>query len=499
MITGLRVLKLLISVAAVNQVWAQTTDSLAVASRHSATYGVEVAGLAASATRTPFWLRANQFGVVPVSSPAGLAIVQTTGRYGLSAAHPNRQLSYGVEVVGNAAPQSRVLIPQAYVSLDMGRFSLWGGRKKEIIGLGDSTLTSGFYAWSGNALPITKVQIGTRGFAPLGLTRGLVSINAFFAHGWFANTDSIQGSFLHQKAVYVRIGRPNSRLRFTGGVLHNAQWGGRSATLPKTLAINGQLPSSFQDYLYVLTAREGGESDSPNLTDFDRLNRVGNHLGSIDFALETTVARWQLMGYYQHPFEDKSGVVFVNMPDGLYGLRLKRQPGTGFGVDNLLIEYLTTLSQSGSITGTVRYDGKDDYFNNYQYRDGWVQDRNVIGTPFFAQLRDVRTDVPFSVNYNVLAIASNRVELIHLGLAGSAGERTRWQLKLSASQHYGAPRRVFSRAVPQFSGLASVSWPLNWLGGSELRTAVALDQGELYTNSLGGWISLRKTWTTSRP
>jgi hypothetical protein len=205
------------------------------------------------------------------------------------------------------------------------------------------------------------------------------------------------------------------------------------------------------------------------------------------------------MGYYQHPFEDKSGVVFVNMPDGLYGLRLKRQPGTGFGVDNLLIEYLTTLSQSGSITGTVRYDGKDDYFNNYQYRDGWVQDRNVIGTPFFAQLRDVRTDVPFSVKNNVLAIASNRVELIHLGLAGSAGERTRWQLKLSASQHYGAPRRVFSRAVPQFSGLASVSWPLNWLGGSELRTAVALDQGELYTNSLGGWISLRKTWTTSRP
>ena len=165
-------------------------------------------------------------------------------------------------------------MPEAYVSLDLGHFSLWGGRKKEIIGLGDSTLTSGFYSWSGNALPITKIQIGTNGFTPLGFTNGLVSFHAFFAHGWIANSDTIKGSFLHQKALYVRLGRPNSRVRLTAGVLHNAQWGGRSDYLSNAFTRNGKLPSSFKDYLLVLTAQEGSESDSPNLSNFDKINRV---------------------------------------------------------------------------------------------------------------------------------------------------------------------------------------------------------------------------------
>lgn len=481
-------------------------DSLLPSGRHSAQYTLEIAGLGASGNRTPFWLRANQFGIVPAQSPAGLVIAGTTGRIGLHPRSSTKQLSYGLEVVGSAGHHSRALLPQAYVSLDLGRFSVWAGRKKEIIGLGDSTLTSGFYAWSGNALPVTKVQIGTNGFTPLGFTRGLVSLHAFFAHGWFANSDSIQGSFLHQKALYIRIGRPEARIRLTGGVFHNAQWGGRSAYVTSFWAKNGQMPNSLTDYLYVLTAREAGASDSPNLTEFDRVNRVGNHLGSIDFGMDVRLGRWQLMGYYQHAFEDKSGVVFINFPDGLYGLRLQRRTGAtnGFRVDQLLLEHLNTMSQSGSLTHTgSRYDGKDDYFNNYQYLDGWVQDRNVIGTPFLSRRFDIRRDLPYGTGNRIWAIANNQVELYHLGVAGSVGVRTagqpvRWQVKLSASQNYGAPRLSFRRSVAQVSGVASVVWPLRWLGGSELRTAVAVDQGELLSNAVGGWISLRKTWTTVR-
>ncbi|WP_162384483.1 capsule assembly Wzi family protein [Spirosoma endbachense] len=488
--------------AAISPLALAQIDSLTLPPRRLTIYDIEVGGLIASGSRTPFWLQANQFGIVPTNSPAGSVRVGISERFQLSTSHLNRSISYGIQAVGNAARTSAVLLPQAYVSLDLGHFSLWGGRKKEIIGLGDSTLSSGFYSWSGNALPITKLQIGTNGFTPLGFTRGLVSVHAFFAHGWFANSDSIQQSYLHQKALYVRIGRPDSRIRLTAGVLHNAQWGGHSAYLPALVAQNGQLPNSFKDYMYVLTAREGSESDSPNLTEFDRVNRVGNHLGSIDFSAEMALGQWQAMAYYQHPFEDKSGVVFVNMPDGLYGLTLKRQPtkSGGFQVRHILLEYFNTMSQSGSLTHTgSRYDGQDDYFNNYQYLDGWAQKQHVIGSPFLSRRADLRPERQNEQpSKRIWAIANNRVQMGHLGLAGTIGQGIQWQTRLSMSLNYGTYRHPFDEPVSQFSGAAWLTWPLTWLGGSELKTAIAIDQGQLYENSVGGWVSIRKTLKTTK-
>lgn len=475
-------------------------QSPADSSRYSAVHTFGVIGIASSANRTPFWLSTNQYGVVPRTSPAGVVQASTVGRLRLGNRFPH-SLTYGIEAVGQATRQPDVVIPQAYASLNVGRFSLWGGRKKEIIGLGDSTLTSGFYSWSGNALPITKIQVETNGFVPIGFTRNQVSVQAFYAHGWFANTDSIQGSYLHQKALYVRIGRPNARVRLTGGVLHNVQWGGRSATLPANVAINGQLPQSFSSYLYVVTAREPNPLDSAGYSKFDAVNRFGNHLGSIDFSLELRLGRWRAMGYHQHPFEDKSGVVFINFPDGLYGLSLINPAGSKreFTVQRLSFEFLSTLSQSGSLTHTgSRYDGKDDYFNNYQYRDGWVQNQRVIGTPFLSRRADLRPERQQEPGSQIWAIANNEVQVWHMGAAGTVGRGVRWQTKLSASRNAGTPRHPFVQAVSQFSGALWLTWPLAWLGGSELQTAIALDQGQLYQNSAGGWLSLRKTWKTTQ-
>lgn len=482
------------------------SDSLSGPARHASTYRLELIGLGASANRTPFWLSANQFGVVPRTSPAGLITVGTTGRFGRLDKRPGRYVTYGLDVVAVAGRSSGVLLPQAYVSLHGGPFSLWGGRKKERIGLGDTTLTSGFYAWSGNALPITKIQVGTTDFTSLGFTRNAISVHAFYGHGWFANTDSIQQSYLHQKALYVRIGRPDWPVRLTGGVLHNAQWGGHSASLPANVARDGQLPSSFRDYLYVVTARQPDERESVTHTAFDGVNRFGNHLGVIDLSLETTLGRWRALGYHQHPFEDKSGVAFVNFPDGLYGLRLLRQPaeGAGFRVQHLLLEYLNTMSQGGWLTHTgSRYDGQDDYFNNYQYRDGWVQGGRVIGTPFLSRRADLRPERQNEPVRRPWAIANNRVQMTHVAAAGTVrltrrGEPVRWQTRLSISRNYGTHRSPFVRSVAQVSGAVGLTWPLRWLGGSELQTAVAADGGQLYANAMGGWLSIRKTWKTQR-
>lgn len=470
----------------------QTTSSVQLSA--------EVGGMASSARRTPFWLRANQFGTIPAASPAGIIRLGSTGLFRRDSVGKGWQTGYGVEVVGNAGPNSRFLLPEAYAKIGYRAIELVAGRRKEVLGLVDTTLSSGSYSWSGNALPVPKIQLGTRGFAPLHFTGDLIAINAFFAHGWFARTDSIKNSYLHQKAFYMRIGKPHWKVKLYGGVLHNVQWGGQSDYLGEWHATNGKLPSSFNDYLHVIFSKQPGQND--NLSNHDLVNQFGNHLGSIDLGLEVTLGRWQAMGYHQHPFEDKSGIAFVNIPDGLYGLRLKRKAATvgGFQVHQLLVEYLNTMDQSGATieTGT-RYDGQDDYFNNYQYLDGWVQGRQVIGTPFLSRRADLlpqrQSEFPTK---RIWAIANNRVQMAHVGAAGTVGRGIQWQTRLSVSQNYGTFRHPFAQSVPQFSGVVWLTWPLGWLGGSELRTALALDQGELYQHAFGGWISLRKAWSARK-
>ena len=497
-----QILALGLSLMVPNRANAQS-DSLVPPVSHSAVYNIEVAGLGTSGSRIPFWLRANQYGTVPHTTPAGLVRLGTNGYFGRSINHTNRRFSYGVEVVGIAESRPAMVLPEAYLSVDRGWFSIWVGRKKEIIGLGDSTLTSGFYSWSGNARPITKVQVGTNGFVPLGFTNGLIAINAFFAYGWFPNTDSIQGSYLHQKVLFGRIGKPNWKVKLYGGLIHTVQWAGRSDYLSKNQSVNGRLPSSFKDYLSVIIARQPNQEAS--YAHIDKVNQIGNHLGSIDVGAEFDLPRWNVLSYYQHPYEDKSGLKFVNFPDGLYGLRFKRKAPVGtvtpfFRVDQFLFEYLTTLNQSGFTLGE-RLQGIDDYFNNFQYINGWTIKRQVIGTPFISPRNDVKPvwqNVLTGPVWHRLAIINNRVQVLHVGASGVFQSGVQLQTRLSYSVNQGTIRIPFGQTVGQLNGVVWLTWPLRWLGGSELRTAVAIDSGTLYGNTSGAWLSIRKTVGSQR-
>lgn len=65
-----------------------------------------------------------------------------------------------------------MIVPEAYLKARWGIFELSGGRRREIVGLLDTTLSTGSYAWSGNALPIPKIQLEIRDYAPIGFTKG---------------------------------------------------------------------------------------------------------------------------------------------------------------------------------------------------------------------------------------------------------------------------------------------------------------------------------------
>lgn len=468
-------------------------------------YALEIGALATSSVQTPFWLRANQFGTVPLRGSLGTLRVGAVRDYKPrtdSAAKRKARFDwgFGLTSVLNVGPKPTsgspaILLPDAYVKVRFGRVELYGGNRREVIGLGDTVLTSGFVAWSGNALPFPKIQLHTPEFVPLGFTKGLVALRVGYAHGWLANS-YIQGSYMHHKYLYGRIGKPSARVRVYGGLNHQAQWGGRAAYLIGTpLAVNGSLPTSFKEYLSLVTGRYPEAIQNDRFTDFDGTNRVGNHVGTYDLALEWNGHRHNWLLYHQHMYEDASGLALRNLPDGLTGLRFLNQKNNAvrFRVQRVVVEWLSTTNQSGSIfDGTLRYQGADNYFNHSQYREGWSYRGRTLGTPFIIP----RTD--FTPLVNSFAgggfFPNNRIIVWYAGAGGVFRHGPMLTVRSSYSRNLGTYIQPYPTSFKQFSALLSAQWRLVRFPGTMLTTSLAMDRGELLPRTFGGYATIKTYW-----
>ncbi|RCR66028.1 capsule assembly Wzi family protein [Larkinella punicea] len=467
----------------------------------------ELGASGSSSHRTPFWLRTNQSGIVPNTAPF------LTTRAGIQAEYTgkNRRTAwgYGFEGVGIVAAKSALLVPEAYVKGKWGAFELLVGRRREIIGLADSTAVgSGSYSWSGNALPMPKIQLSLANYTPIGFTKGLIAFRGLYAHGWFDNKGSVTHSYLHQKALYGRIGKPNWPVRFYGGLNHQVQWAGRSTVITGDDVIkNGRFPTGFSNYLNVITglslAAKGDDIDTTEYSKNDRGNRVGNHLGTVDVGLEIIRKSFTLLLYRQSIYEDGSLYYLTNLADGLNGLRFRNlKPATRtWQIQTAVVEFLFTKSQGGSVFSTEnKKRGADNYFNHGQYVDGWSYEGRTIGTPFITPAMDAGPTLPrFYKDQLLIYSNNNRVRVIHAGLVGSFRSSYIFQLKGSLSDNYGTYIEPFPERVRQFSSLISVSFPVSWLDGVQATLSMASDLGKLYTNSMGFYASLRKNWQAHSP
>ena len=446
---------------------AAPSDALA---QHPVRASAEVGAFGSSSGHTPFWLRSNQYGIVPVE------VTPATLRVGLLVDYDSlrlftHRLTYGggLTGVGNAGSRSGVLVQEAYEKVRSGIFELYAGRRREYVGLADSTLSTGSYAWSGNALPVPKLHLEIRSFTPIGLTKGFVAVKGSFANGWLGGR-YVQHSLLHQKSLYVRLGKPGSRLKVYVGLNHQVVWGGRSEDLLKTgLVKNAQLPSRFRDYLSLvsgLRATGSGITDSTAYTDFDLTNRVGNHLGSVDVALELATNQFTYYLYRQNPYETGALFYGTRLADGLNGLRI-RSTNPRAVVQQVVVEYLNVTNQGGSefIISDPKRRGRVNYFNHSQYRDGWSYYGEPIGTPFIPSISNLRGKLPYGAFTN-----DNRVQVWHVGIAGNlsahphrylAGPVT-FRSNLSYSRNLGTYNEPFGQPIHQFSGVATVLVPRCW-------------------------------------
>ncbi|NEU70148.1 capsule assembly Wzi family protein [Spirosoma agri] len=479
------------------QLWAQSARRIQ--------YTSELGGYATPNAQIPYWLRANQYGIVPIRGSLGTLRLSMNSDYrprtDTTAKRTSRfDWGFGVSAVANVGPrlvenESTLLLPEAYGKVRFGKVELFAGNRREVYGLGDTVLTSGFVAWSGNALPFPKIQLHTPDFVSLGFTKHLLAFRAGYAHGWFTNT-YIQGSYLHQKYLYVRLGKPSWKVRFVAGLNHQVQWGGHAAYLiGKPLAIDGHLPTSFQDYLSLVIGHYPDAIENDRFTEFDGTNRVGNHIGSYDVAVEWNGADnyWQL--YHQHIYEDASGLALQNVPDGLTGLRFlnrKGSSGSRFRLNRLVVEWLSTTNQSGpTFDQTARWQGGDNYFNHSQYVEGWSYKGRTLGTPFIAPYTDLAPDVASTAGS---FYPNNRVVAWYSAAEGTFRRGPVLKTQLSYSRNFGTFSKPYPQVLHQFSTLASAQWSLSQRARLTLTTSLALDRGDMYPDSFGSFISIRKVW-----
>ena len=368
----------------------------------------------------PFWARTGEDGILPVRS-SGLLTAGTDIRY----RHANGIFfEAGTNLAGVLALKSPLnrtpvygMVDRLYVSggwkmlrMDVGMIPRRGD-------LGPLSVTGGDFHMSGNARNLPGVNLSSDWIY---FEKGhWFGVKGNLAHYQTIDSRRVKGAMIHNKAIAAKfaLGR---KVDLIAGFDHYAHWGGE-----------GQA-ESFKDYVKIFFAMRGDASDSPS----DQLNAFGNHLGR-EWARVVWRARPFTMTFqYDKPFEDNSGMIFQNFPDGVWTLQFALNDREAF-VTDVTYEFINTTWQSGDkhdITNdkgeTIILGGRDNYFGNSPYASGWTHFGRTIGLPLILPaMPDADGVVPRVVN--------TRVRGHHIALAGMVARKVPYRFKATFTENFG--------------------------------------------------------------
>ena len=250
-------------------------------------------------------------------------------------------------------------------------------------------LTSGSLLISYNAEPMQKIGFITSYDFKKNMK---YSLNFGIAHAVLAKSKIYKTvPMLHEKFIYLNYFKDQNQ--FSIGFVHEAMWGGSTEEYE-------DFPHSFKDFLKVFISADG-----PLLEGEPHANALGNHLGIWDFYYKRVINDKELKLYYQHFFEDTSGLRFDNKSDGLWGIELSNFLKN----TNILFEYLNTMNQNSNPPYV-----NENYYNHSQYQEGWSYKGYGIGNPF--------------INY----LDNNPSKVFHMGI--STNELNQYSYKLLLSR-----------------------------------------------------------------
>lgn len=465
----------------------------------------------------PFWMRSNQYGSIPLAGASGGLLVRAAKNYAIQGEWTERSdttaskwdWGYGLEARTNVGSTTQVQLIDAHVKVRYAMFEAKLGRTKDVMGLnGDTLLSSGNFAVSGNALGIPMLDIRIPEYYRLPWLGGLFSFKGNFANGLMGEIPIAANQFLvptdkyahptllHQKSLYGRIGKPHWLLNLYGGINHQAQWGSEKKVYGDSYTLN-----NVETLWYVFWGKAYGGGNTP----IPR-SKLGNQLGSIDLGLSYDWDDVQLMAYRQNFYEVGAISKLANIADGLNGIALTNKTynktAKKWDWQKLLLEFFYSKDQAGYPWSKPTASGDEDYYNNYYYTEGWSYKAQGIGTPLIVPGHTVKEG---QANDPVDYFISNRVVAGHIG---ARGRLCHWNLqtKLTYARHYGTfatsiygkstgeirygPYKDTFKPVSQFSGFVQVERELR--NNFFLGVRLAVDQGQLFDNSVGGQVSLRK-------
>lgn len=457
---------------------------------------LEAQGIETTNGTVPFWLRSNQFGSIPLSGTSGSMIgrirkdYDTTKTFGWGASFEGR---------GNAGKTSQFILIEGFVKAHAGIVELKAGRSKDIVGLVDSTLSSGSFPISGNALGIPKVSLSIPNYYSIPVFGKLFAIKAALANGYLGNVKAkyvkepadFKGYYL-QNDFYIRIGKPSWRFKFQAGFNHEAIWGNEKRVFGNYFNL-----SEPEAYWYVLTGKT-----------FKGQSKVGNHLGSVDLGAEYKFDELTVLLYRQNFYDIGALGSLANIADGLNGIRItNNQPqNSNFHWNKFLFEFLYTANQAGVLGSKRTKSGAENYYNNYEYLEGWSYNDLGLGTPFITTINNARTNLgsaekQFFINNRVLALhAAAQVSLFNwlytgkLSYSQNQGTfETGTQPFLSVGGHVKYPDNYGSfKKVNEYSAYLGALKPLK--NGYSIGYDIGYDHGGLLYDSFGVILKVSKSF-----
>ncbi len=423
--------------------------------------------------KLPFWLHSNRWGTIDRNQTNGY--VGVTPRWNMGSMG-NIDMKAGAELVSRVASENALFFSEVYLQADWQIFRFVGGRKKERIGITDSTLTSGSMIQSGNASPIPKIRIYTPDFVDIPGMDEWLSFKGYFAHGWMENGRYIEDPWLHQKYFYLKVLPERYPLQLFGGLVQSTLWAG---THPEY----GDLPDSFpKDFWNIFTAQE---SESENAEPSATGEAVGSSIGIYDFGISYDYHGYSGIIHRQFYLETGAGAKFRNVWDGLWGVSISWDKEFQY-VNKLSWSHLYTKRQSSQEhRGDPPY-GADSYYSNSVYWSGWTYHGRTIGNPLM-----------FSDGIN--PGVDNSIVISHqLSFEGEIG-LLNYILSSTYSRNYGINNycatescinrsKGFTDRQDQYSFLLQTSMDIK--EELSLNVDLAYDTGDLYPDQMGAMIGL---------
>lgn len=437
--------------------------------RDSISYLVSLSATAGSGKYNAFRMQSDEQGcaaAAPYSGSIRAAVLKPATR-------PNRWFDYdwAVDIIGMAhsdLPYPEELIPKGAFPIYQAKNGAFIIRRcyahvrlyivdvsAGVMPLADgmnTPLSTGSLLLSYNAPSMPALRIGIERWTAIPGLYGYAEIQGGIAHAWLTDRVGVRQSKLHYKWAGVQLGG-RLPVNISYEFHHAAQWGGFDAS-------GNDLGNNWQAFWRVMRAKSGGDSYN------ESFNALGNHMGSQQVALTAKGRQWQVKLYWQNLLEDNFHFIGTgqNLPDGRWGVHATQEVWPF--IHSLTVEYIGTTDQSGPLHDQdgIIYAGRDDYYRNGVYTQGWNYYLRSLGTPLIT-----------SPLYNAdddRQTCNNRVKAWHVGIGGDI---------------YGFRYRLMATHVTNYGRYATD----DWFTVKSHNTALALDVSKRVEQAWGLDFGLR--------